>query len=107
MERTILIYETPRGKSPFSDWLSNLKDSKSRAVIRARIERLKLGLLGDAKSIGDGVSELRIQFGPGFRVYFGQDGARLVILLCGGDKRTQKKDIARAKLLWGEYKNAS
>lgn len=85
------------------DWLLGLKDLKSRAIIRARIERLRLGILGDCKSVGDGVFELRVQFGPGFRVYFGQDGQRVVVLLCGGDKGSQKKDIAKAKLLWGEY----
>lgn len=64
---------------------------------------MRLGNLGDCKSIGDGVFELRISFGPGYRVYFGQDGPKVVVLLCGGDKRSQKRDIAKAKLLWMEY----
>lgn len=107
MEKTILIFETREGKCPFSDWLLGLKDVKGRAIIRARLERVRLGNLGDCKSIGDGISELRIAFGPGYRVYFGQDGSKLVVLLCGGDKSTQKKDIAKAKLLWMEYRNGT
>ncbi len=103
MERTIVIYETTDGKSPFLDWLNELKDIKARATIRARLDRVRLGNLGDAKNIGDGVCELRITFGPGYRVYFGQDGLVLVILLCGGDKGSQKRDIAKAKALWREY----
>lgn len=104
MQKTIFIFESRDGKSPFSEWLESLKDIKGRAVIRARLERVRLGNFGDCKNVGDSVFELRIVFGPGYRVYFGQDGATLVVLLCGGDKRTQKKDIARAKLLWMEYK---
>ena len=107
MEKTILIFESRDGKAPFTEWLLSLKDIKGRAVIRARLERVRLGNLGDCKSIGDGVFELRIAFGPGYRVYLGQDGLKMVVLLCGGDKRTQKKDIARAKLLWMEYKHGT
>ena len=103
MERTIVIYETTDGKSPFLDWLNGLRDVKARATIRARLDRVRLGNLGDSKSIGDGVHELRITFGPGYRVYFGQDGLLLVVLLCGGDKGSQKRDIAKAKTLWREY----
>lgn len=107
MTKTIFIFETPEGKCPFSDWLTALKDIKARAIVRARLERVRLGNLGHCKSIKDGVFELKIDFGPGYRVYFGQDGSTLVVLLCGGDKRTQKKDIARAKLLWMEYKHGT
>ena len=78
-----------------------------RAVIRARINRLELGNFGDCKSVGTGVLELRVSFGPGYRVYFGRDGNTLVVLLCGGDKGSQAKDILKAKLLWKEYKDAS
>jgi putative addiction module killer protein len=87
--------------------LTSLKDVKGRAIIRARLERVRLGNLGDCKDVGDGVSELRIAFGPGYRVYFGQDGLRVIVLLIGGDKASQKKDIERAKLLWLEYKHGS
>ena len=105
MEKTILIYEAKGGKAPFSEWLLNLKDIRARAIIRARIERVRLGNLGDYKSVGEGVFELRVSFGPGYRVYLGQDGPVIVVLLCGGEKRSQKRDIAKAKLLWAEYKN--
>jgi putative addiction module killer protein len=103
VERTIVIYETGDGESPFLNWLNGLKDIKARATIRARLDRVRLGNLGDSKSIGDGVHELRITFGPGYRIYFGQDGLILVVLLCGGDKGPQKRDITKAKTLWREY----
>jgi putative addiction module killer protein len=107
MNQTIVIYEQKRGKSAFLDWLLHLKDVKARAVIRARINRLELGNFGDRKSVGTGVLELRVSFGPGYRVYFGRDGNTVVVLLCGGDKASQAKDIQKAKLLWKEYKDAS
>jgi len=107
MEQTILIFETQEGKCPFTDWLLKLKDVKGRAVIRARLERVRLGNFGDCKGIGEGIHELRIAYGPGYRVYFGQDGGKIVVLLCGGDKSSQKRDIVKAKLLWTEYKYGS
>lgn len=69
-----------------------------------RIDRLSLGNLGDGKPVGSGVQELRIDFGPGYRVYIGQDGARLILLLCGGDKSSQAKDIQAAHAYWADYK---
>ena len=105
MNKTIFLFESRTGGCPFSEWLSNLKDIKARSIIRARLERIALGNMGDCKSVGAGVIELRIAFGPGYRIYFGLDGNNLVILLCGGDKKGQKKDVARAKLLWMEYKH--
>jgi putative addiction module killer protein len=107
MNQTIVIYEQRRGKSAFLDWLLNLKDVKARALIRARINRLELGNFGDCKSVGAGVLELRVSFGPGYRLYFGRDGNTVVVLLCGGDKGSQTKDISKAKLFWKEYKDAS
>jgi putative addiction module killer protein len=83
----------------FTAWLDGLKDSKVRGAIAERIKRLSFGLLGDFKSIGDGVVELRIDFGAGWRVYYAQIGLQIVVLLAGGSKRTQKKDIKRAKAL--------
>lgn len=80
----------------FKAWFSGLRDRQARARIDARIRRLSLGNAGDAKVIGDGVSELRIDYGPGYRVYFTRRAALLVLLLCGGDKRTQDADIKRA-----------
>jgi putative addiction module killer protein len=107
MQQTIVIYEQKRGKSPFLEWLLNLKDIKARATIRARLNRLELGNFGDCKCIGSGVLELRVAFGPGYRVYLGRDGSTVVVLLCGGDKGSQFRDIAKAKVLWREYKDAN
>jgi putative addiction module killer protein len=83
----------------FTEWLDGLKDSKVRGAIAERIKRLSFGLLGDFKALGDGVIELRIDFGAGWRLYYSQVGAQIVVLLAGGSKRTQKKDIKRAKAL--------
>ncbi|MGO1076153.1 type II toxin-antitoxin system RelE/ParE family toxin [Inquilinus sp. CA228] len=83
----------------FSRWIDALEDRRAVARIAVRIDRLAAGHAGDAKPVGDGVSELRIDYGPGYRVYFTQRGNVTVILLCGGDKSTQAKDIARAKAL--------
>ncbi len=80
----------------FAEWINGLRDFQGRARIQARIERLALGLVGDAKPIGEGVSELRIDCGPGYRVYFKKDGMELILLLAGGDKSTQTSDIKRA-----------
>jgi putative addiction module killer protein len=89
----------------FSDWIGNLKDLNAIARVDVRVRRLSLGNRGDAKSLGDGVYELRIDYGPGYRVYYTQRGSVIVVLLCGGDKRTQDKDIRTAKLLAKEYGN--
>lgn len=83
----------------FSDWLANLRDENARARINIRIRRLSLGNPGDVKSIGNGVSEMRVDYGPGYRIYFMKQGSSIVLLLCGGDKSTQAKDIERAKIL--------
>ena len=77
---------------------------RARVRIDARLLRVRLGNLGDAKSVGDGVHELRVSFGPGYRVYFGVDGPRIVVLLMGGDKSSQRSDIRRAKELWASYR---
>lgn len=83
----------------FANWLQGLRDEKGLRTIRARIARLEAGLMGDIKSVGDGVSEVRIDFGPGYRLYFTRRGADLILLLCGGDKGSQPRDIAKAKEL--------
>ena len=97
-------YQTIEGRVPLSEWLDGLRDGRARARIVARIDRLSVGLLGDWKGVGDGVCELRIDVGPGYRVYYGQDGDALILLLCGGDKRTQSKDIEKANDYWKDYK---
>jgi putative addiction module killer protein len=80
----------------FAKWLDNLNDTRARARILVRIERLAAGNPGDAKPVGEGVSELRIDYGPGYRVYYKKQGRKVIILLAGGDKRTQSKDIKTA-----------
>jgi putative addiction module killer protein len=96
-------YVSPAGKSHFTDWLTKLRDVQARARIDVRLNRLANGLTGDTKGVGEGVSELRIDWGPGYRVYFARDGATVVLLLCGGDKRTQQKDIDHAIEYWKDY----
>ncbi len=81
----------------FTAWLDNVKDERAAARIVTRIRRMEIGNPGDVRSVGDGVSEIRIDYGPGYRVYFARRGKTLVILLCGGDKKSQRKDIAVAK----------
>jgi len=85
-----------RRTGPFDKWLKGLADKKGKALISDRIERLAQGHMGDAKVIGHGVTELRVHFGPGYRVYITQRGATLTVLLCGGEKRSQVRDIERA-----------
>jgi putative addiction module killer protein len=97
-------YQTAEGKTPMAEWLEGLRDGATRARIAARLDRLKVGLLGDWKSLSGGISELRIDHGPGYRVYYGQEGNTLILLLCGGDKSTQAKDIEKAHAYWKDYK---
>jgi putative addiction module killer protein len=86
-----------RKTDEFDEWLSSLADQKAQAKIVSRVERLGLGNPGDVKSVGVGISEMRVPYGPGYRVYYKQTGKTVVLLLCGGDKSTQAKDIKRAK----------
>ena len=88
-----------RQTEAFSGWLRRLRDAGAVARIVGRIRRMELGNPGDAKSVGGGVMEMRIAYGPGYRIYYVQRGTELVILLCGGDKRTQRQDIKRAQAL--------
>jgi len=104
--RKLVLYETVDGKCPWHEWFIELKDRKAQAAIDARLLRLERGQFGDCKRVGAGVSELRVHYGPGYRVYFGEDGDSLVALLCGGSKGTQKRDIARAKAYWAEYRSS-
>ena len=101
------IFVTEEGREPFSEWLTSLRDIKARAKIRVRLDRASLGNLGDSHGVGEGVQELRIDYGPGYRIYLGQEGETMVLLLCGGDKSTQTKDIEKAKRYWNEYRRRS
>lgn len=83
----------------FDDWLRRLKDNTGKAIITQRITRLTAGQIGDSKMLGDGLAELRIDFGPGYRLYYVRHGEALIVLLCGGDKGSQARDIARAKAM--------
>ena len=96
-------YRSAQGRTPFTEWFSGLRDRQARARIVARLERLETGNFGDCKGVGGGVSELRIDWGPGYRVYFGRDGQTVILLLCGGDKRKQDSDIKKAVELWQQF----
>ncbi|MFY9746485.1 MAG: type II toxin-antitoxin system RelE/ParE family toxin [Acidobacteriaceae bacterium] len=97
------MYEAPDGKVPFSEWMDRIEGQAIYGVVMARLERVEQGNFGDHHRVGEGVSELVIDFGPGYRVYYGQDGTDLVILLIGGAKATQQRDIETAKRYWGNY----
>jgi len=104
--REIKNYITEQGKEPFANWLDSLRDNRAIDKIEKRLTRVQSGNLGDYKSIGEGVFELRIQYGPGYRVYFGQDGNLIILLLCGGIKNTQDEDIEKAKEYWRDYERS-
>jgi putative addiction module killer protein len=100
----VLRYVTELGRDVFGDWLADLHDERAAAKIAVWIDRLAAGNLGDCKPLKEGVSELRIDWGPGYRVYFAMAGRTCVLLLCGGDKRKQSADIKRAIEYWKDYK---
>lgn len=100
----LVVYVPEEGKSPFESWFDKL-DTAAALKVRTALARIEVGNLGDVKPVGQGVSERRIPFGPGYRVYFGQEGDTLVILLCGGTKKRQAKDIEQAKTFWDDYKS--
>jgi putative addiction module killer protein len=100
----IFRYQLEDGKEPVSDWLLSLKDKQAQAKIRISIKRLESGNLGDSESVGDGVQELREHLGAGYRIYFGRHGKSVVILLCGGTKKSQAADIKNAKEYWADWK---
>lgn len=102
-ERFIQKLELENGRVPFDDWFESLRDSKMRAAVDARLARVRAGNPGDCKAVGAGVFELRIHLGPGLRVYYGEQGKQLVVLLGGGDKASQARDISRAKQLWQQW----
>lgn len=104
-ERVLQEYITLAGKNPFVEWLHSIRDKTTRARIRTRLSRLRLGNFGDARSVGEGVHELRLDFGPGYRVYYGLADETVVLLLGGGDKRSQPRDIQEAKQYWKEFQD--
>lgn len=97
-------YRTSEGVVPLDEWLGSLRDRIVRARIGARIQRLELGLRGDWRSVGGGVSELKLDAGPGYRVYFAESGKAVIVLLCGGNKSSQSRDIEAAHAYWKDYK---
>ncbi len=105
MPKRVIVYAKESGKEPFSEWLYSLRDVIVRKRILARVSRLQQGNYGDCEPVGEGVSELRLFFSSGYRVYFGEQDNQIVVLLCGGDKGSQSKDIEQAKAYWQEYLN--
>ena len=97
------IFVARNGKAPFEQCMQSLRDRQTKARILTHIDRLRLGNFGDCESVGGGVYELRIHVGPGFRVYYGLQGEKIVLLLCGGDKSTQARDIESAQAYWREF----
>jgi putative addiction module killer protein len=101
--KRVVVYQDATGREPFTEWLNGLRDQQGRRAILMRIGRLEQGLYGDCEPVGEGVSELRIFVGPGYRVYFGEEAGQVLILLIGGDKRTQSRNIKTAQQYWKEY----
>jgi putative addiction module killer protein len=101
--KEIIIYQTKEGREPFREWITNFKDKVTRARIERRLEKVEEGHYGDYKNLGDDIYELRYFFGAGYRVYFAEYGDTIVLLLCGGDKSSQSKDISKAKEYWKDY----
>ena len=100
----VFRYQTADGKEPLTEWLQSLRDKQARAKVRIRLKRLEAGLFGDCEPVGDGILELREHLGAGYRVYFGRQGQTIVILLCGGTKKTQVADIKTAREYWADWK---
>jgi len=100
----VFRYQTANGQEPVTEWLRSMRDKQAQAKLRIRLKRLEAGTFGDCESVGDGVLELREHQGAGHRVYFGRHGQSIVILLCGGSKKTQTTDIKTAKDFWADWK---
>jgi putative addiction module killer protein len=100
----VFRYQTEDGKEPFTEWLLSLRDKQEKAKMRIRLKRLEAGNFGDCEPVGEGVHELREHLGAGYRVYLGRHGQTVVILLCGGSKKSQSADIATAKAYWQDWK---
>lgn len=100
----VLRYQNQEGKEPLTEWLQSLRDKQAQAKIRLRLKRLEAGNFGDCEAVGAGVQELKEHLGAGYRVYFGRHGQTVVILLCGGSKKSQTTDIKCAKEYWEDWK---
>ncbi len=100
----VFRYQTGDGREPLTEWLQSLRDKQAQAKVRIRLKRLEAGIFGDSEPVGDGVIELREHLGAGYRVYFGRHGQTIVILLCGGTKKTQAADIKTAREYWVDWK---
>ncbi|MFC1712738.1 type II toxin-antitoxin system RelE/ParE family toxin [Candidatus Poribacteria bacterium] len=100
------IYQDEHGREPFTQWLYSIKDTRTRARVDNRLERLRVGNFGDFRSLGSGLFELRLHFGPGYRIYYGRTGDEIVVLLAGGDKSSQTRDIQRARQSWSDCKRS-
>lgn len=103
MEKELKIYKAENGKEPFTKWFLSVKDKATKARIKARLDRLVFGSFGDYKSVDHGIYELRVHFGPGYRVYFAHVDSIILLLLMGGTKKTQAKDIEKAKKYWLDF----
>ncbi|MDE0427909.1 MAG: type II toxin-antitoxin system RelE/ParE family toxin [Candidatus Poribacteria bacterium] len=104
--RELQFYQTSKGSEPFTEWFKTIRDTRAQSSIRSRLLYLEQGNFGDYRSVGGGVFEMRIHIGAGYRVYFAEIDNTIVLLLCGGDKASQTRDIRRAKTYWQEYKEA-
>ena len=107
MSHTVLNYVLPTGRQPVEEWLSGLTDVKGRAKIRARINRFRAGNPGKFRMVGPGIMEMKIDFGPGYRLYYAKIGHKIILLLCGGDKTTQSADIKTAGEYLSDFKRRS
>lgn len=107
MLKRIVNYQTVTGFEPYADFVRNLADLRGAAMIRTRVERAQLGNLGDHRGVGGGIIEMRIHFGPGYRVYLGFHGEEIIVLLCAGDKSSQDGDIKQAMNYWGDYRRST
>src|SRR5438270_7816789 len=105
MEYDIRMLEPSKGECPFERWISSLRDKSAMDQISARLRRVKNGNLGDSKGVGGGVNELRIDFGPGYRIYYAVSGKIVIVLLGGGEKHSQQRDIVSTQKLWRENKD--
>jgi putative addiction module killer protein len=105
VEYKIKIYETSTGQRPFDKWFNKLANRTAQVAIDLRLERMKMGNFGQCKSLGHSIYELKLDIGPGYRIYFGKIGFEIILLLCAGDKKSQQKDIANARKYLQDFKN--